>query len=109
MVDAYFSRMHQAEFGATLFQDFSWRDMPPSMDTEPVEKLENVILETVSHHQGDTREEIWLQIVEQHFMRYLQGDYKKMINQLVSGKKLTSPTARRSFKVLNDECRLYLP
>jgi three-Cys-motif partner protein len=81
MVDAYFSRMHEAEYSGTLFEDTSWREMP-LIDTRLSEKLEEVILDTVSQYPGATREAIWLKIVQSHFMRYHQNNYKKAVKQL---------------------------
>lgn len=107
MVNAYFSRMHQADFQNTLFQEFSWRDMLP-VTTEDIAKLEDVIIKAVSQSPGETRADIWVSIVKQHFMRYVQGDYKKTVNALVKAGKLSSSTPRRNSMILNDECRLEL-
>ncbi len=102
MANAYFSRMHDASFGGTLFEDTDWREMR-SMDG-----LDRVILDAVAQHPGEMRKHIWFRIVEKHFMRYLQTEYRATVQRLVDDKKLVSPTLRKT-KRLNDDCILQLP
>jgi three-Cys-motif partner protein len=106
MLDAYFSRMHEIEYAETLFSDLHWSELPP-VEIEPIDKLETVVLHAVAQRPGATREEIWLDIIQNYFMRYRQTDYKKIVQRLVESNKLVCPTPRRG-RQLNDDCCLYL-
>ncbi len=102
MANAYFSRMHDASFSGTLFEDIDWQEM------RSIEGLDKIILATVAEHPGETRESIWFKIVQRHFMRYLKTEYRAIVQRLVDENKLTSPTSRKT-KRLNDDCILHLP
>src|SRR5260370_29127779 len=108
MVKAYFIRMHEASFGDGIWKEVDWREM---RSTDPREakyfhRLDDVILETVIKHPGESRENIWFRVVQEYFMRYLEPEYKATVQRLVDEKKLTSPT-KRPTKRLNDNCILY--
>ena len=51
---------------------------------------------------------MWFKIVQGHFMRYLETEYRATVQRLVDENKLTSPTSRKT-KRLNDNCILHLP
>lgn len=104
MLRAYMSKMHEASYANTLFEEYSWQDMPL---VEPEEKLQKVILEMVKAHPGATRKTLWLHIIQKYFMRYLESDFKKEVLHLVDQKKLDCPTPRKT-RSLNDDCKLYL-
>jgi three-Cys-motif partner protein len=104
MAKAYFARMHEADYAGTLWEDVDWREMR-SIDKPP---LDRVIIEAVTKHPGETRKDLWFRIVEKHFMRYLEPEYKDTVQRLVDERKLISPTPRKT-KRLNDNCALYPP
>lgn len=90
MANAYFARMHQADFGGGLWADMDWREM------RSIDGLDRIILDTVAKHSGKSREFIWFRIVQGHFMRYVKSEYIARVKWLVDTKKLTyiSPTKR---------------
>ena len=102
MVNAYFAKMHEAAYAGTLFEETDWREM------RSTKGLDEAIIQTVAEYPGDTRHRIWLRIVQRHFMRYLEKEYRSAVMHLVDQKKLITPTPRKT-KLLNDNCRLYLP
>ncbi|TMC18384.1 MAG: three-Cys-motif partner protein TcmP [Chloroflexi bacterium] len=99
MVNAYFAGMHQADLAGGLWEEMDWREM------RSISGLDHIILDTITKHPRQTRNFIWLRIVEQHFMRYLKSEYIATVKQLVQNRKLayTSKT-----KWLNDDSILYL-
>ncbi len=108
MVKAYFLRMHETSFGDGIWKETDWREM---RSTDPREaqyfhQLDRVIIDTVTKHPGESRESIWLRIVQEYFMRYLESEYKVTVQCLVDEKKLISPTTRPT-KRLNNDCALY--
>jgi hypothetical protein len=51
--------------------------------------------------------DVWVEIVKQHFMRYLASEYKNMVAKLVKEKRILFVDVRGT-KRLNDDSRLYL-
>lgn len=102
MCKAYFQQMHEAEYTNTLFASIDWKTM---RDSVPLDK---VILEEIKQNPGSTRAELWLTIVQSHFMKFTEPEYKKSIEKLVlEQNKVYTPTPRKT-KKLNDDCKLYL-
>jgi hypothetical protein len=101
MANAYLARMHDADYAGTLFETMDWRQM------RSVPELDDIILSTLAEHPGESRKDIWFLVVQKHFMRYLEPEYKAAVLRLANAGKLTSPTPRAT-KRLNDSCRLYL-
>jgi three-Cys-motif partner protein len=106
MLNAYFTSMHQAQFAHSLFEEFHWSEIPP-LEAATTENLETVVLNTVSRLPGATRANIWLDIIQNYFMRFRQSDYKNVVQQMVESNKLICPTPHTR-KRLNDNCQLYL-
>lgn len=104
MINAYFSEMHKVSYKTGLFADIEW----DWHETRRVQGLDQVILDTVRYHPGETREMIWLRIVRAHFFEYLGSEYRETVQKLVDERRLISPTPR-STKRLNDKCVLCLP
>src|SRR6266487_4805516 len=100
MTTAYFNRMHQASYAGTLFEDTDWRE------TRSTNGLQNIIINTVAEHPGETRKANWFRIVQNYFMLYLHTEYLNVTQRLIDEKKLVSPTPRTT-KRLNDDCVLY--
>ncbi len=93
--------MHDADFAEGLWEETDWREMRSS------DGLDHVILDVVAKHPGATRKLLWYRVVQEHFMRYLEKEYRLMVQLLIDQHKLTSPTSRKT-KKLNDDCQLYL-
>ncbi len=100
MCKAYFGQMHQADYEGTLFADTDWTSMRSFSD------LETIILETAKTNPGQTRQDLWLTIVQKHFMQFTSSEYKEHVAVLEANGNLSSPTSRPT-KRLNDNCLIY--
>ena len=87
MYKAYFSRMHEADYKGSLFEEMDWRDMPLP-EERSIRKLNETIKDLVSLYPGESRDFIWLKIVQTNFMRYDQGLYLAALKQISSEKEL---------------------
>lgn len=94
MVKAYSAGMHRADFIGGLWENTGWKEM------RSINGFDCIVLDTISKHPGETRKLIWSRIVEEHFMQYLESEYRDAVKQLVDARMLTfsSKTNR-----LNDE------
>ncbi len=101
MIKAYFMRMHEDEWGGTLFAETSWTEW---LSTDG---LDEVIIEEVRKTSGMTREELWAQIVRKNFMKYRWSDFWPRVNKLIENNVLQSPTPRKQ-KRLNDTCTVFM-
>ncbi len=97
MLKAYFQRMHDDAYADTLLAETNWSHM---LSTDG---LREAILDEVNQHPGTTRKELWLKIVQNHFMRYRVSDFRDTVQQLVDTRMITCPTPRKT-KRLNDDC-----
>lgn len=100
MIKAYFTRMHEDAYAGTLFESNSWRDM---LSTDG---LPEAILSGVNQQPGITRKRLWLKVVQNHFMRYQESDFRNAVQDLVDAKIINCPTPRKT-KRLNDTCAFY--
>lgn len=101
MTRAYFSRIHQADFVGSLWEDSDWREM------RSIEGLDQIVTTLVGKHPGEARKSIWSRIVQENFMRYLEPEYNATVQRLVEQKKLAFVNPRGT-KRLNEDCQLYL-
>ncbi len=105
MYKAYFSNMHKADSKGTLFEVLDWEDMP--LPEESNLKILGVIIEDlISRHPGETRDSIWLTLVQENFMRYNQKLYRDMLKKLSQEKKINyivDPATKRH----NGESKLF--
>ncbi len=102
MAQAYFGHMHDVAVAGTLFERTHWQD------ERLITGLRDVILLQVSKNPGFSRKALWVKIVRDNFMRYLEKEYRQTVQQLVDEGALMSPTPRKT-KRLNDDCQLFLP
>jgi three-Cys-motif partner protein len=102
MCTAYHQRMHEAQTIGTLFEGTSWKDRRGSAE------LQNLVVELVAAVPGRNRRELWIDVVQQRFMRFLASEYKGAVKALVATTKLRVEDARGTGR-LNDESRLYPP
>jgi len=100
MLRAYCEGMHEVEYPEGSI--WSWEDL------RVVKGLDAAIIEVVALNQGKTREAIWLEVVQKHFMKYQHKEYRAEVQRLVDEEKLVSPTPRKR-KSLNENCALFLP
>ena len=100
MCSAYHQRMHEDAIVGTLFEATQWRD------SRDLRVLEDIVLKKVEQLPGETRLELWLQIVQEHFMRYLSSEYKKAVKQLVQDVRI-KPQYTSGTNRLNDSSRLH--
>lgn len=100
MIKAYFKRMHEDAYAGTLFETNSWSDMISTKG------LREAVITTVDTNPGLSREEIWVNIVSNHFMKYRRADFLAIVQQLVVSGELLCPTPRKT-KRLNDNCHFF--
>lgn len=101
MLKAFENYMHKQEFEGTLFADTSWKEW------RDVSELRQIILDTIAAYPEHTRLQLWGHIVQGHFMRFTESEYKKAVTALNSEDAIHSPTPRKT-KRLNDDCILRL-
>jgi len=98
---AYFAGMHRADLGGGLWGETDWREM------RNIQDLDEVVLNTVGKHPGETRKSIWSYIVLEHFMRYLEPEYLASVKRLFKKNKLVTPNLGKTGQ-LNNDCLLFL-
>jgi three-Cys-motif partner protein len=101
MCGAFHQRMHEAATEGTLFENTDWKG------SRDIRALKRIVVETVRNAPRSSRLDVWVEIVKQHFMRYLASEYKEVVANLVKEKRLLFVDVRRT-KRLNDESGLYL-
>jgi len=69
--------------------------------------LKNAIIATIKSHPKKTRLQLWEHLIQDHFMLYLQSEYRALVKEMVDSGDLESPTPRPG-KRLNDNCILNL-
>jgi hypothetical protein len=87
MYKAYYSSMHNADYRGTLLEGINWREMPLPEESSP-NKLKMLIIELVSHHNRESRDSIWLRLVQSNFMRFDHTCYLAAVKQLWDEKKI---------------------
>lgn len=102
MMRAYFQQMHTNEYQGSFFENDDWRD------TFSKNGLSELILTIVKAQPGITRENLWVAIVRNNFMKYLRKDFTDILQSMIEKGIIYSPTPRRSIKRLNDECILFI-
>ncbi len=105
MYNAYFSNMHKADYGGTLFGDLDWRDMPLPEENS-LGKLKAAILDIVRRNPGEIRRSIWFQIVKTDFMKYSHSRYLEALKLLSKEGKIdyqVDPQTNRR----NDSSKLF--
>jgi three-Cys-motif partner protein len=105
MVNAYFRALHKAEYTGTLFENFDWKDMPTTEDRGTL-RLDHIILDLIAKHPGETRNEIWLKLIQERFMCFLHSEYLTVLKELQHANKLQYPSDPVT-KKHNGMCKLY--
>jgi hypothetical protein len=102
MLQAFEKYMHRVDTAETLFAGLDWTAWRDQSFTK------RIALEYIGKYEGQTRKEIWVRIIQDHFMRFTASEYKQATKELLAEGRITSPTDRRSKKQLNDDCHLFL-
>lgn len=102
MCSAYYGQMHQKDYEGTLFAETDWRS------PQSASELDAIILQKAKANPGLTRKDLWLTIVQEHFMRFTAKEYRNCIKGLMADRKL-EPTRDPVTGRLNDTCKIYLP
>jgi len=102
MCGAYHQRMHEAVTEGTLFEKTDWKGW---RDTRA---LEGIVLDMVREVPGKSRLDVWLEIVQRHFMRFMASEYRAVVEKLVKKDNRLCFQDMRGTGRLNDESRLYL-
>jgi hypothetical protein len=102
MCGAYQQRMHEAVTEGTLFEKTDWKGW---RDTRA---LEGIVLDMVREVPGKSRLDVWLEIVQRHFMRFMASEYRAAVEKLVKEDQRLRFQDVRGTGRLNDESRLYL-
>lgn len=110
MAKAYHGHMLRQNFQGTLFEGITdWREMRPSSS---LEILKGAIKQAVAEKQGQTRKDLWTQVllrlVPEYFMQFTEADYRQKVQEMVENGTLSCPTPRKTRR-LNDDCMLFLP
>src|SRR5713226_699586 len=106
MCTAYNDYIHEASLRDVPFLAPIIRDWKTSRDKEK-KYSKHVITETIKKHSRRTRLELWEYIAQDHFMLFLQTEYRAVIREMVDAGELESPTPRPTRR-LNDNCILRL-
>jgi len=100
MCTAYQQRMHEAETAGTLFEGTSWKD------SRGFAELPKLVVGMAAAMPGTSRSDLWIELVQRQFMRFLASEYKEVVKTLVAGEKLRFEDVRGTGR-LNDDSRLY--
>lgn len=76
MCKSYNQYMHEQDMQDTLFATLTWQDW-----RDPLE-LQDIILNRVRAKNDATRRELWLEIVEDHFMHFTSSEYNAAVRNL---------------------------
>jgi len=101
MCQAYFRKMHEAEYKGTLFEQIDWRTFQERGNIKEVIKRE------IKNAPGIRRADLWLRVVSNYFMRWTKGEFLDALKDMLD-KEITSPTPRKFHNRLNDNCELFL-
>lgn len=77
MCRAYNERMHRIEYAGTLFENDDWKNYRDNQE------LHNVVDESIKKQPGINRDDLWLIIVQNHFMRFTQSEFRKAVKKQI--------------------------
>jgi len=88
----------------TLFANLNWEDW---RDTR---ELVDIVVEYTIRHPGLTRKSLWPRILKDHFMRFMEKEYRTAVKEAVDDNRIVCSTPigskTRPTKRLNDDCVL---
>ena len=102
MCKVYFKTMHEIESKGTLFEGvMDWKEAKQGGD------IKEEICGRIRRKPGITRKDLWLEIIKEHFMKWVHSEFRDVISKMVKEEKkkirFISSTSR-----LNDNSKLYL-
>ncbi len=107
MAKAYYSHIHRQAARGGLWENTPWATTQHlRIGGSTIDDLTSIIEDTVKRHAGDSRRNIWLQIVMRYYMRFTESEYKNAVKALVSSNKLRCPQDPKTNRINND-CPLY--
>jgi hypothetical protein len=98
MCKAYFGQMHEADYAGTHFAQTNWKSF------RTPGQLNSILLNKLKLNPGITRKDMWLNIVQEHFMKFTHSEYRKSITELAKTQRIV--VIYTETKRLNDDCRL---
>ena len=99
---AYHQRMNEAWSEGTIFESLNWQE------NRETQELEGIILTTAHQSPYRSRADLWVEIIQNHFMQYTAKEYRNSVKNLVKDKKLDFEDVKGTGR-LNDQARLSLP
>ena len=108
MCKSFNAYMHSQWVTDTFFADSSWSDW-----RQPA-TLQGIVLNYVRAYKGETRKELWQEIVKDHFMLFTSSEYRQAVKSMCDSGRLdcVTPIAKggaRPTKRLNDNCVFAVP
>jgi three-Cys-motif partner protein len=100
MCSAYQQRMHEAATEGTLFDGTDWKK------TRSTRVLDDAVVELVSESPGLSRKDLWIQLIQRHFMRYMASEFRASVGRLVKVGTLRFEDVKGTGQ-LNDQARLH--
>ena len=101
MCSAYHERIHAERTKGTLFEGSSWRS------ERSIVPLQRVIMSSLQRTGRESREDLWLHIVRNHFMEFHSTEYKDAVRRLVAAGRIGFEDVRGTGR-LNDWAVLYM-
>ncbi|MHA2204131.1 MAG: three-Cys-motif partner protein TcmP, partial [Candidatus Hodarchaeales archaeon] len=101
MCKAYYCRIHEARVEGTLFAQTDWRH------ERPTKLFDRVVLEILKQNERKSRREIWLNLIQQHFMKMTESEFNETIRRLMSTGKIDFEDIRGTGR-LNDDAKLFI-
>jgi three-Cys-motif partner protein len=104
MCKAFNQYMETQESKDTLFAELPWTTWRNTSE------LTDIVTEYVTKFPSNRREDLWVHILKDHFMRFTDSEYKKAVNKAIELERITCSTpvgsAIRPKNLLNDNCVL---
>ena len=101
MCRAYNKQTYDAMYAGTLFEKTDWKESRQSRN------ITAVVKELAAELPGRSRSDIWLQIVQRHFMLFLESEYREAVKALCDQKSIRFEDVKKTGR-LNDSSRLHL-
>lgn len=105
MAKAYHGHIHRQNYRGSLWERVDWRSMRGPNDF--ADELDGAIIAAVTQQEGQTRAQLWRNIVDKHFMLYTRAEYNQAVKRLIDSHRVRCPPDPRTRR-LNDSCRVFL-
>lgn len=101
MCRAYQQRMHEAATNGTLFVGLDWKE------TRGTRAIDKAVVDMVSELPGKSRKDLWIELVQRHFMRFMASEFNAAVQRLVKANRLRFEDVKGTGR-LNDLARLHV-